>query len=92
MDGKLVDPKNYTSEEGSTIIKFKSDYVKSLDVKAHTLKVEVADGAAETSFTLLSSTENPNTGDSIYMYIAGFGISFIILLGSGIYLKKEIFN
>lgn len=53
VDNVLVDSSNYTSKSGSTIIVLNKDYVDTLAVGEHTLKVAFADGGeAETTFTI----------------------------------------
>ena len=90
VDGQLVDSSNYTAKEGSTIITLNANYVKSLSLKEHTLKVIVADGEVETKFTL--TTSNPKTGDNIVLYISLLVISISGLVGTRIYTKKKIMN
>ena len=89
IDGKLVDPSNYTSKEGSTIITFNNDYVKKLSDGEHTLKVAVADGEASTTFTITNNKKNtannPKTGDNILNYIV---LSIISLVGIVITVVK----
>ena len=94
IDGVLVDSSNYTSKEGSTIIKFNNNYVNDISIGEHTLKVAVADGEANTTFTIAKNpetteipevqtaiTDNPITGDNIIMYITLFAISLIGIVG-----------
>ena len=91
IDGELIDSSNYTSKEGSTIITFNSNYVKTLSAKEHTLKVAVADGEVETQFTIANGeTTNPQTGDNIMLYISMLGLSLIGLATTGIYAKKKL--
>ncbi len=59
VDNVLVDSSNYTSKSGSTIIVLNKDYVDTLAVGEHTLKVAFADrGEAETTFTIARKAEN----------------------------------
>ena len=59
VDNVLVDSSNYTSKSGSTIIVLNKDYVDTLAVGEHTLKVAFADGGeAETTFTIARKAEN----------------------------------
>ena len=61
VDNVLVDSSNYTSKSGSTIIVLNKDYVDTLAVGKHTLKVAFADGGeAETTFTIARKAENNN--------------------------------
>ncbi len=58
VDNILVDDSNYTSESGSTIITFNQDYVDTLSVGEHTLRVAFIDGGeATTTFTVNKKSE-----------------------------------
>ena len=48
VDGKPLDPKNYTTEEGSIIIKLKPSYLETLSVGEHTLTALFEDGNSVT--------------------------------------------
>lgn len=50
VDGELVDSNNYVASEGSTVIEFKADYLKTLDVGEHSVTVVFKDGIATTKF------------------------------------------
>lgn len=65
VDNVLVDSSNYTSESGSTIIVLNKDYVDTLAVGEHTLKVAFTDGGeAETTFTIAKKAENNNNNEN----------------------------
>ena len=65
VDNVLVDSSNYTSKSGSTIIVLNKDYVNTLAVGEHTLKVAFADGGeAETTFTIEKKAENNNNNEN----------------------------
>ena len=65
VDNVLVDSSNYTSKSGSTIIVLNKDYVDTLAVEEHTLKVAFADGGeAETTFTIAKKAENNNNNEN----------------------------
>ena len=65
VDNELVDPKNYTAESGSTIITLKKEFVDTLSVGEHTLKVVFNDGGeAETTFTIEKKAENNNNNEN----------------------------
>ena len=91
VDDELVDPSNYTSESGSTIITLKKEFVDSLSEGVHTLKVLFTDGEATTTFTVakLAGEENPNTGDNIIFYIVTGIISTLGLVGTTVYFYKR---
>lgn len=88
IDGILVDAKNYKAESGSTVITLNKEYVDTLSVGEHTIKVEFSDnGSATTKFEVKAkqvNTEktenitNPQTGDNIGIYII---LSIISVLG-----------
>ena len=88
IDGILVDAKNYKAESGSTVITLNKEYVDTLSVGEHTIKVEFSDnGSATTKFEVKAkqvNTEktenitNPQTGDNIGIYIM---LSIISVLG-----------
>lgn len=65
VDNVLVDSSNYTSKTGSTIIVLNKDYVDTLAVGEHTLKVAFADGGeAKTTFTIAKKAENNNNNEN----------------------------
>ena len=65
VDNVLVDSSNYTSKSGSTIIVLNKDYVDTLAVGEHTLKVAFADGGeAETTFTIARKAEDNNNNEA----------------------------
>lgn len=88
IDGILVDAKNYKAESGSTVITLNKEYVDTLSVGEHTIKVEFSDnGSVTTKFEVKAkqvNTEktenitNPQTGDNIGIYII---LSIISVLG-----------
>ena len=88
IDGILVDAKNYKAVSGSTVITLNKEYVDTLSVGEHTIKVEFSDGgSATTKFEVKAkqvNTEkteditNPQTGDNIGIYIM---LSIISVLG-----------
>ncbi len=85
IDNVLIDIKNYKAESGSTIITLNKEYVDTLSIGQHTLKVVFSDGGeAETKFEVkglnnnLDNIANPKTGDNITLY---FVLSIISVLG-----------
>ena len=88
IDGTLIDAKNYKAESGSTVITLNKEYVDTLSIGEHTIKVEFSDGGfATTKFEVKAkqvNTEkteditNPQTGDNIVTYII---LSIISVLG-----------
>lgn len=55
VDGNLVDVRNYTVKEGSTIVTLKADYLNTLSVGNHTFEIIWTDGTAATRFTVSKS-------------------------------------
>lgn len=68
VDNKLLDTTNYDSKSGSTIITLKDEYLKTLSVGEHTLKVAFSDnGEAITKFAIKEkqqNTENRNSANN----------------------------
>ena len=96
VDNELVDPKNYTAESGSTIITLKKEFVDTLSVGEHTLKVLFNDGGeAITTFNVAKvtvPTDNPQTGDNIGFYIISGILSIVGLAGAGIFYRRKQTN
>ena len=65
VDGTVIDASNYTVTEGSTIITFKADYLKTLSEGSHTFELVWTDGSASTSFTVVKNTsDDPGNDDN----------------------------
>lgn len=65
VDNKLLDVSNYNSKSGSTIIILKDEYLKTLSIGKHTLKVAFSDGKnAVTNFEIKSKQENINVDNN----------------------------
>ena len=96
VDNELVDSKNYTAESGSTIITLKKEFVDTLSVGEHTLKVLFNDGGeAITTFNVAKVTvpiDNPQTGDNIGFYIISGILSIVGLAGAGIFYRRKQAN
>ena len=71
VDGVTVDPVNYTVTEGSTIITFKPEYLKSLSAGNYSFELVWTDGTASTNFTVAENTDqsakSPKTGEDFSM-------------------------
>ena len=63
VDGKVIDAKNYTVAEGSTIVTLKADYLKTLSAGSHSFEIVWTDGAAGTHFTVALNTPGNNNDD-----------------------------
>ena len=65
VDNKLVDFTNYDSKTGSTVITLKDEYLKTLSVGEHTLKVAFSDnGEAITKFSIKEKQQNESPEDN----------------------------
>lgn len=64
VDGVIVDAKNYTVTEGSTIITFKADYLQTLSVGTHTFEIVWTDGSASTNFTVKNNKADDNSSNN----------------------------
>ena len=95
IDNELVDVNNYTSKEGSTVIIFNKDYVSTLNVGKHTLKVVFSDNnEALTNFEIIKEEKNeiiknPETIDNIEKYIAIGIVAVIGIIGSTLLIRKS---
>ena len=58
VDGTVVDEKNYTVSEGSTVVTLKEDYLKTLTAGKHTFEIVWTDGLASTIFTVVKDNNN----------------------------------
>lgn len=66
LDGKALDEKHYTADEGSTIVTLKSAYIATLSAGEHTLSILSESGTASTTFTIRAKDAEvtlPTTGD-----------------------------
>ena len=81
LDGKLVDPKNYTATEGSTIITFTEEFAKeNIHDGKHTIIITTDVGEGIASFKAIN---NPQTGDKELLYLA----MMIIAIGGFGFIK-----
>ena len=58
VDGTVVDIKNYTVSEGSTVVTLKEDYLNTLAAGKHTFEIVWTDGLASTTFTVVKDNNN----------------------------------
>lgn len=56
MDGSTVAESNYTLEEGSTIVKFKADYLDTLAEGEHTVTLVYTSGSVDTTISVAANT------------------------------------
>lgn len=67
MDGEVVDPSNYTLEEGSTVLTFTSAYLDTLAPGRHTVRLNYIYGSVDTFILILdnnSTADGSNMGGS----------------------------
>ncbi len=78
VDGKDVDPADYTVKEDTAVVTLSADYLATLKGGNHTLSVVFADGAAGTTFQTETLVESPNTMDSslIVWFVLLLAVSF----------------
>ena len=95
VDGVVIDAKNYTLYEGSTIVKLSADYLNTLKPGKHTLAINSASGTATTEFTIQAkplqnaqNTRSPKTGNES----SGLPLAGISLLGSMLLAAALIFT
>ena len=93
VDGVTVDPVNYTVTEGSTIITFKPEYLKSLSAGNHSFELVWTDGTAATNFTVAEnadqSAKSPKTGEDFSMALC-IALPMVSCAGlAGIFAKRK---
>lgn len=67
LDGKTLDEKNYSKEEGSIIVTLNAEFVSTLSVGEHTIGIVSESGTATAKFAVKAnggSAESPKTGDN----------------------------
>ncbi len=67
LDGKTLDEKNYSKEEGSIIVTLNAEFVSTLSVGEHTIGIVSESGTATAKFTVKANggpAESPKTGDN----------------------------
>ena len=93
VDGVTVDPVNYTVTEGSTIITFKPEYLKSLSAGNHSFELIWTDGTAATNFTVAENTDqsakSPKTGEDFSMALCTVLLMVSCAGLAGIFAKRK---
>ena len=93
VDGVTVDPVNYTVTEGSTIITFKPEYLKSLPAGNHSFELVWTDGTAATNFTVAEnadqSAKSPKTGEDFSMALCTALLMVSCAGLAGIFAKRK---
>ncbi len=57
VDGKEVDSKYLTVDEGSIIVTLSGEYTKTLSAGTHTISINSENGSAKTNFTVVATTQ-----------------------------------
>ena len=93
VDGVTVDPVNYTVTEGSTIITFKPEYLKSLSTGNHSFELVWTDGTAATNFTVAEnadqSAKSPKTGEDFSMALCTVLLMVSCAGLAGIFVRRK---
>ena len=93
VDGVTVDPVNYTVTEGSTIITFKPEYLKSLPAGNHSFELVWTDGTAATNFTVAEnadqSAKSPKTGEDFSMALCTALLMVSCAGIAGIFVRRK---
>ena len=93
VDGVTGDPVNYTVTEGSTIITFKPEYLKSLSAGNHSFELVWTDGTAATNFTVAEnadqSAKSPKTGEDFSMALCTALLMVSCAGLAGIFAKRK---
>ena len=93
VDGVTVDPVNYTVTEGSTIITFKPEYLKSLPAGNHSFELVWTDGTAATNFTVAEnadqSAKSPKTGEDFSMALCTALLMVSCAGLAGIFVRRK---
>ena len=93
VNGETLDPKNYTLASGSTILTLKESYLASLDAGKYDVTFVYNDGrTVDSQFEIVKADENksnnPNTGDSITLWICLALVSMLGIISTNKLTKK----
>ena len=87
IDGVEIDPTHFNAAKGSLILTLKADWLDTLAIREHPLRIEFDDGSVETVLKITNAvpvpTQVPKTGDSSTPFL---WLAMIVLgmLGMGI--------
>ncbi len=89
VDGVKLNDSAYSVTAGSTVVKLKNEYLKSLALGDHTLKLSYADGQTVTA--ILSIVNTPVTGDShdLGVWMIVLGLSGLMCTTAVLTLKRR---
>ena len=79
IDGKTLDEKDYTVEEGSTVVTLNAAYVATLSVGKYTIGIVSESGTATTTFTV-EAKAIVGTGDNSHIAL---WIALVFVSGAG---------
>lgn len=91
VDGKaIIRGTDYTDRKGSTIISFKPEYLKTLAVGSHTIKVVFKDGESSAVLKVLAPAADttPTTGDS-GMPLLWATMLLVSLAGAAVMIERK---
>ena len=92
VDDAVIAPANYTSESGSTIVRLKPAFLKTLKVGRHKLTIRSIDGKATCYFLIKEPIHPyPGTGDNtpILLWMTLLILSGMVIAGSAITGRKK---
>lgn len=96
IDGKKVDPKNYSGKSGSLELTVFKDYLKTLPSGEHKIEVEFKDGKAEASITVPVYTneqkDSPKTSETakVWIWLIFVAVASAALAMARVYSKKRL--
>lgn len=90
VNGKQLKDDDYILGTGNTTVTLKRDFLKSLKNGSHTITILFEDGEAAGTFRVAEGldTSNPETGDSITLWVTVMGLSAISAMGLILFRKK----
>ena len=95
VDGKTVNSKYYTTQEG-TIITLKETFLQRLDNGKYNITIQFADGEAEGTFKISAPADdsNPKTGDdfALHGWTALLFVSLIGIIGAAFAFRKKLWK
>ena len=88
--GSYLDPRYYDAVSGSTKVTLKGEYLNTLSLTNHTLRIYFEDGYAETSFSIRAHL-TPTTGDNsnLTLWIVLSGVSLAALAVVAVLVMKN---
>lgn len=95
VDGKTVNSKYYTTQEG-TVITLKETFLQRLDNGKYNITIQFADGEAEGTFKISAPADdsNPKTGDdfALHGWTALLFVSLIGIIGAAFAFRKKLWK